>query len=284
MTRFFKIHSIVFSSALALVVTACGQNANLTRHALPGVISNNEQKNPAPSPSPSPSESNAATHGFSFCEAALQQVPVVRQDSQTEGKNSLGFIHFSAEGKILVTKDATVEFSENNAFGDVQRVGYTVLPEQPQSASPGSAHSEQISFSHQHGKVKDVTIQRFQDGAWIRDKLTFLLSADESTCFVQHMHSDVEINNDPTSVAEFDLETCRLASDLENNPEEQAAVLKSGNLSSMKNCTSDFAQAALDQYYQKSASSPDSTYHLIPTVESGSPSNNDGPKLEKTLK
>ena len=186
---------------------------------------------------------------------------MIRQDNQSAGKDVLGFLQFSSEGKVIVkNSDASIEQTENNCKDDVEHIAFSV---------PGSsARTENLYLTYQDGKIKEVLVQHYQDGAWLRDKLTFLLSSDESTCYVQHMHSDVEISpSDSSTATDFDLETCRLADDVGNDPLAQAAVLKNGGLSSMKSCETDLAKSSLAHYYENGANAPDATFHTAPTVQ-----------------
>lgn len=257
---------LVTLCAIAAGATGCGENPNVASHQSPGIASNGDQKGQVPTlpvtsdspvPSPSASASSApSVNGFAFCESALQQLPLVAQDSLNEGTNVLSFVHFGANGAVVINQDARVKFTQSDSSSAVQSVGFQA-----------AGRTEQIFFSYQDRKVKDVTVQHFQDGAWMRDKLTFLLSSDESTCYVQHLHSDVEVYPNPAaSSILFDLETCRLAQDEEINPTEAQAVRDSGNVSKL-NCDSPFAKAALNQFYQGNLTGPGSNYHKVPTPQ-----------------
>jgi hypothetical protein len=222
-------------------------------------------------------DSNTAVNGFSFCESALRQLPMVRTDNRIEGRNVLHFLHFGADGKPEVLGDSKNDFVQTNDAGDIQRVGFEVSPHPctqqlraaHQCVSPSEAHEEEVSFSYQDGRVKDVTVQHFQDGGWLRDKVTFLPSGDGSSCYVQHVHSDVELveNGQKKDIhsTEFDLETCKLANDVRANPAMLSSVLQAGGMSNIKPCTSNFAQAAMARYYLDHPGS-DSSYHQAPAA------------------
>ena len=206
--------------------------------------------------------------GFSFCESALKQIPLVQEDNKIEGKNVLDFLHFTADGKVEVQGDSRVKYTVPNDAGDTVRTGFTV---DARHCNPfekllhacrnlSAPRTEELKFTYQNGKVKDATIQHFEDGAWVIQKVTFLISGDGQTCYVQHVHSNVESPALDETTAEFDLETCKLAHDLEHNKTERDKILKAGGLEKFSTCKSKFAKKALDLYYKDNPNS-DSTFH-----------------------
>jgi hypothetical protein len=201
-----------------------------------------------------------AQNAFSFCEAAMKQLPIIKQDNKIEGRNVLDFVHFTADGKVEANVDSSVLQSSTNGDGSM---GYMQLGIDPRHCTTkekilrtckelDQPRKEDVYFHYDpNGKIKNVVVQHFEDGAWRNSQVTFLPSDDGSKCYVQHVNS--YLKNDTTgmniSSIEFDLEACKLAHDADNRTERKA-VLKFEGINKYSACKTPFAKAAMAQYYR----------------------------------